>query len=666
MKKLIFFIALTLAAFAGSSQIKISQMPTFIGDPTGGYVPIVIAGVNWKVDAQYFGFNKLNSIFRKGGTDSLFSVVNGNNTFITIVDTTGTSIATGNTYVVASQAAMLLLSANIGDVCIIPDSSKSYILQALPPDTLHNWKLLLFPATVTSVFGRTGTVTSQNGDYNYSQISGTPTIPDTSLLKHKTDSIGPKGYATQYDLTVISAGAVDTSLLKHKADSTLSSGYATQYDLTLKQDKGTNTLQTVTNNGYITTNPLVTRSGLQVTPIGSPGITLGFNSTGGQLITYGPNGPGSLPRSISFGAKKIDSSYNVEWPGQIHQASTVFRTIPLSVNGQKADSLTGDITVTIGGSQVIDTTLQTGLLKGNGSHISAAGDADIRIAFGSQNTTYFLAGPSGTPGTPIWRAIIAADMPTLNQNTTGSAAKWTTGRTIALTGDVNYTSSSLDGTGNATGAATVVKINGTSLAGLGTGILKNTTGTGVPSIAIAADFPTLNQNTTGTAANVSGTPALPNGTTATTQATSDSSGDLATTKWAKQTFLNKTDTLLVHTDKYLKASGDTLIKENTIASIASATTHTFNLDSAAVYIVTAQAAAGTFANPTGRTPNETDQFEIVIKDNGTAQALTWGSTWSGTNEFALPSTTVAGQKMKLYFEWDALYAKMYLIKKVTY
>jgi hypothetical protein len=57
-------------------------------------------------------------------------------------------------------------------------------------------------------------------------------------------------------------------------------------------------------------------------------------------------------------------------------------------------------------------------------------------------------------------------------------------------------------TGDATGATalTVKGINGTLLSGLATGILKNTTTTGVPSIAIAADFPTLNQSTTGTAA----------------------------------------------------------------------------------------------------------------------------------------------------------------------
>jgi hypothetical protein len=41
-------------------------------------------------------------------------------------------------------------------------------------------------------------------------------------------------------------------------------------------------------------------------------------------------------------------------------------------------------------------------------------------------------------------------------------------------------------------------------------------------------FPTLNQNTTGTAANVSGTPALPNGTTATTQTTGDNTAKIAT------------------------------------------------------------------------------------------------------------------------------------------
>lgn len=93
--------------------------------------------------------------------------------------------------------------------------------------------------------------------------------------------------------------------------------------------------------------------------------------------------------------------------------------------------------------------------------------------------------------------------PTFNQNTTGSAATLTTSRTIGtLTGDVTSAGSTFNGSANNTNATTVTKINGTSLAGLATGILKNTTTTGVPSIAVAADFPTLNQNTTGSAAKL--------------------------------------------------------------------------------------------------------------------------------------------------------------------
>lgn len=88
------------------------------------------------------------------------------------------------------------------------------------------------------------------------------------------------------------------------------------------------------------------------------------------------------------------------------------------------------------------------------------------------------------------------------------------------------TGGTLDATGTGTISATA--LNGTALSGLATGIVKNTTATGVPSIAVAGDFPTLNQNTSGTAANLSGTPALPNGTTATTQAALDNTTKIAT------------------------------------------------------------------------------------------------------------------------------------------
>ncbi len=61
----------------------------------------------------------------------------------------------------------------------------------------------------------------------------------------------------------------------------------------------------------------------------------------------------------------------------------------------------------------------------------------------------------------------------------------------------------------------------------------------------AADVPTLNQNTSGTAANLSGTPALPNGTTATTQSQADGSTKLATTAYVDTGLAGKENSFTV-------------------------------------------------------------------------------------------------------------------------
>ena len=69
-------------------------------------------------------------------------------------------VAITNTFVVASQAAMLALTAQTGDVAVRTDLNKSFILTAEPASTLGNWQELLTPTdSVLSVDGRTGAVT---------------------------------------------------------------------------------------------------------------------------------------------------------------------------------------------------------------------------------------------------------------------------------------------------------------------------------------------------------------------------------------------------------------------------------------------------------------------------------------------------------------------------
>src|ERR1022692_559729 len=119
-------------------------------------------------------------------------------------------------------------------------------------------------------------------------------------------------------------------------------------------------------------------------------------------------------------------------------------------------------------------------------------------------------------------ALVAGDLPSISL-TTGVIGTLQAAQEPAHTGDMTNTAGSL--------ATTVVGLNGTNLAGLSTGILMNTTGTGVPSIATASNFPTLNQNTTGTAANVTGVVAAANGGTGVNNAASLTLGT-ANQNWA--------------------------------------------------------------------------------------------------------------------------------------
>ena len=75
------------------------------------------------------------------------------------------AIAITTTQVVASQAAMLALTAETGDLAVRTDVNKSFILTATPATTLANWQELLTPTdSVLSVDGNTGAI-SLSGTY---------------------------------------------------------------------------------------------------------------------------------------------------------------------------------------------------------------------------------------------------------------------------------------------------------------------------------------------------------------------------------------------------------------------------------------------------------------------------------------------------------------------
>jgi hypothetical protein len=92
-------------------------------------------------------------------------------------------IAINETFPVNSEAEQLALTAEVGDFAVRLDALKTFILRSPGPSTLSNWQEVLTPTSgVTSVFGRTGVVGAQPGDYTAAQVGGLAIASDLSDL----------------------------------------------------------------------------------------------------------------------------------------------------------------------------------------------------------------------------------------------------------------------------------------------------------------------------------------------------------------------------------------------------------------------------------------------------------------------------------------------------
>jgi hypothetical protein len=83
-------------------------------------------------------------------------------------------LAIVNSYAVSSQAAMLALVVQKGDIAVRTDVPENYILQAEPASVLTNWlKLSGGAGQVTSVAGKTGAVALVKADVGLGSVDNT-------------------------------------------------------------------------------------------------------------------------------------------------------------------------------------------------------------------------------------------------------------------------------------------------------------------------------------------------------------------------------------------------------------------------------------------------------------------------------------------------------------
>jgi hypothetical protein len=88
------------------------------------------------------------------------------------------ALAISNTSVDASQAAMLALTAEVGDIAVRTDLGKSFILRVDGASTLSNWQELLTPTdAVLSVNGQVGAVILSASGLGAARHIGQPVRP---------------------------------------------------------------------------------------------------------------------------------------------------------------------------------------------------------------------------------------------------------------------------------------------------------------------------------------------------------------------------------------------------------------------------------------------------------------------------------------------------------
>ena len=220
---------------------------------------------------------------------------------------------------------------------------------------------------------------------------------------------------------------------------------------------------------------------LSATPASTLGNWIELATPTSVTSVNGFSGPSVTLTPTDLGATTIgDNLFKLANPGAIsfprfnenNTVSALSASDFRSAIGAGTSSTSG--TVTSVGLSLPD------VLTVSGSPVTSSGTLSASLS--NQNTNLVFAGPaSGSAAAPTFRSLVAADIPTLNQNTTGTASN-VTGTVAVANGGTGTTTGSITGSGSLTFTAGGTNENIT-LAPSGTGkiVLNNNVGIGTSS-----------------------------------------------------------------------------------------------------------------------------------------------------------------------------------------
>ena len=303
-----------------------------------------------------------NLIPSQTGNSGKYLTTNG--TALSWASIAGGGLSYQGTWNASTNSPTLASSTGTNGYYYIVGTSGSTNLNGITDWVIGDW--LLFNGTVWQKIDQTNLVTSVNGQTGTVSVG---TVTSVSAL-----TLGTSG--TDLSSTVATSTTTPVITLNVPTASATNRGVLSSADWTTFNNKGSGTVTSVSG----TTGRITSTGG--ATPV--------LDLTSG-VATAGTTGSASLIPVIT-----------IDTYGRVTGITT-------------ASNPQGTVTSVTGTSPIVSSGGATPAIS------LASGYGDTLNPYASKTANYFLAAPNGSAGVPTFRAVVAADIPTLNQNTTGTA-----------------------------------------------------------------------------------------------------------------------------------------------------------------------------------------------------------------------------------------------------
>jgi len=360
------------------------------------------------------------------GFQAFTAVGNNNTTYYTIQGTTEWEVGIG-TYLANTLSRDTVLSSSNGGSKLLLTAGTKDVFVTLPAGK-----------TVISVAGKVGEVTLSNTD-----ISG----------------LGTMSTQNANSVTITGGTATLTSLSTPTVQATNSAG------LSLKNASGTTQLSMGAGGGdnltlNVSTNINGSNAQVDISPTGTGHVHMKPSGIGSVEIA--PTNTGTLDNLVIGGITPKAITGTTITATSFSGSGSGLTSIPNSALTYSSITING-VATSLGGSASVGTVTSVGgtspvASSGGATPVIslAANYGDTLNPYASKTAKYVLAAPNAADGVPTFRAIVASDIPTLNQNTTGTASNVT--GTVAVanggTGGTNATDARTNLTAAKSGANT--------------------------------------------------------------------------------------------------------------------------------------------------------------------------------------------------------------------